>query len=200
MPFTSPISAETRAEARKLYESTQRSCREIADQLDLPGPTVQTWARRGGWLRTGVNPAKALQTKAKVKLEQRIQCKIEAKANEVAESAALIQRKMVDEAGKWLETVTRVREQIDSTGMVDVEEFAKATGGMKNVVEINRKLHGLDADDGRPRITAELRLQIVDLDRQPLEQQANVIDVTDVESEPTQSQGRLASGEANAIP
>lgn len=183
MPFKSTIPEETKEEARRLYETTKLSVRQIAEQLELTQPTVQTWVRRSGWVRAGISPIKGLQAIAKTKLEQRIANKVEAKAELIASKTAAIQEKMQQEAELTIETLKKAREHVDAkidAGDVELEDVLKLTGAQKNCFEVNRKLHGLDNDRQTVKVGLFLPVQVLNVGSS---EQSNAGAVVEVETE-----------------
>lgn len=159
MGFESNIPPEKKEQAKALYQSSRRSCREIGLEIGVNGVSIQTWARREGWLRPGISSKVGVQSIAKAKFEQRLESKIQHSVNSVAERATKLVERTLNESEEWLDAIAEKRRNDD----MDAEECAKLVNAWKVPIEMARRALGMDADDGRTRITAELRLQVVEI-------------------------------------
>jgi transposase len=147
MPFEPKISPATKAKARELYEAGAHSCNEIGKQLEIPGSTVQTWARREGWIKPGIAPAKGIQRKAQVAIERKFESLVQRKAESLSERAIAFKRDAIDEGEMLLKEVKSLRER----GIGDAETLQKTVSAYKGVVEAGWKIHGFENEQHQAR-------------------------------------------------
>lgn len=156
--FESTIAPEKWAQAKQLFETTDLSAGKIGKQVgDLNRNSIITKARREGWKRPNADPERVLMQKAKAKLEIKLERKTERKAEQLTNRVAAAQERMISTVESWFEPVEAIRDQImsqkETQGFIDPDTLAKGVGAMKTIIEMGRKVHGMDDNKATTHIS-----------------------------------------------
>lgn len=165
MPFKATIPAEKKRACKEAYESSSDGCKVIGEKFGVEGQTIQTWARREGWLRPGTPAAVSLQRKARVSLERKMESLVASKAITLTDRAAAFRQRAIETSEKFMNTLERLSNQLEESGQLDPELVQKAVSAHKMMIETGFKVHGID--EGAKNVKIGLFLPVFERGQEP---------------------------------